>query len=643
MNKRLFGLLALVGMMAISPINAMDGWDFRDHLGFTFDESNPVKRASSDTQELLCAASEGNIVNLSDAIYHGADPDTVDRNGNTSLHLAALNGHEGIVNHLLEEKGIKANTANQDGNTPLHVAVLSNHEGIVSCLLNKKIRIDINKKNNDNHTSLYLATKLGKNNMIRLLLQDQRVKPNVFNDYKLSVGDKDYPNTNRHALQAPNNEPYEPTREPQLTALHLAARLNNIGAVQLLINNPKTDPNLEAKHPNYPVSHDYCPEAFHGFSPLHFACAHGHEEVVHLLLASPRINVNAYTIDEGNPMNGTPLATAVYCQQYGCAKLLLDNQEIDPNIYNIAEDGPLTLACMNWTLPKGQQANLELLCLLLSHPKTDVTLYGENEFGEYFDSLTLAVEQDDKKAVSILLQHPKIKIHGEYDSDYPFISDDDGSPFILYDDSNINENEDDSNIDRKVLAFPIGMAVTKSDYIKTLLLIHGGIEQIGPKMIATAKKYHRVADKDLLINANKIFETGSLLMQACKDHETVQREYRRAIIECELKEINVDYLARQATEDGSNLDSFSSEALSLKECTKRWIVLARAAHRRVRHILSTELISLGDKTDREPTTAALPPELETIIIRYALQLPKCCEYPIETFNLDLEKIISEII
>jgi len=53
-----------------------------------------------------------------DDALNQADPKT----GNTTIHIAAQNGHLSLVQHLLENKA-KVNVQNLKGNTPLHMSV----------------------------------------------------------------------------------------------------------------------------------------------------------------------------------------------------------------------------------------------------------------------------------------------------------------------------------------------------------------------------------------------------------------------------------------------------------------------------------------------------------------------------------------
>ena len=65
-------------------------------------------------------------------VNHGADVSIADREGNSSLHLAAFEGNEPLVSFLLE-KGANAELKNEDGDTPLDYAAMSSVYSAIDC------------------------------------------------------------------------------------------------------------------------------------------------------------------------------------------------------------------------------------------------------------------------------------------------------------------------------------------------------------------------------------------------------------------------------------------------------------------------------------------------------------------------------
>ncbi|NXI76665.1 ANKR7 protein, partial [Rhipidura dahli] len=69
-------------------------------------------------------------------LEHGADPNLVDAEGNTALHLAVLSGNIAVAGLLLEH-GARSDAQNQAGYTPLNLAVSKEHEEMLEHLVKK--------------------------------------------------------------------------------------------------------------------------------------------------------------------------------------------------------------------------------------------------------------------------------------------------------------------------------------------------------------------------------------------------------------------------------------------------------------------------------------------------------------------------
>lgn len=87
----------------------------------------------------------------------------------TALHVAAEEGHAGIV-ELLLKRGADTNIRNLDGKTALHIAAEKNHIEIVELLLDRE-GIDINAKDCYGNTALYLAANSSYKEVVKLLLK----------------------------------------------------------------------------------------------------------------------------------------------------------------------------------------------------------------------------------------------------------------------------------------------------------------------------------------------------------------------------------------------------------------------------------------------------------------------------------------
>jgi len=100
-------------------------------------------------------------------VNQGADPLQLDKNGNTPLFWAVLNGHITIIKALLQFGGL--NETNFIGDTPLHFAVKNDHLNIVTELVRNGAIVDI--QNNDGYSPLHLAVIMGNSQIVEYLLK----------------------------------------------------------------------------------------------------------------------------------------------------------------------------------------------------------------------------------------------------------------------------------------------------------------------------------------------------------------------------------------------------------------------------------------------------------------------------------------
>jgi ankyrin repeat protein len=81
-------------------------------------------------------AANGDLERVQILLEKGADPNFVDDNGLTALHMAADRGHIEITRLLLNQ-GANVNAQDLNGDTPLHNACLCEHKDIIVLLLGK--------------------------------------------------------------------------------------------------------------------------------------------------------------------------------------------------------------------------------------------------------------------------------------------------------------------------------------------------------------------------------------------------------------------------------------------------------------------------------------------------------------------------
>jgi ankyrin repeat protein len=100
----------------------------------------------------------------------GANLRAKDEGGNTPLHLAAMYGHEKIVERLAAQKA-DLQEVNNDGLSPLAMAVYYGNRPAVGVLLSHKA--DPNTRDRDGNTALHTAALYGQAATVREILKYQ--------------------------------------------------------------------------------------------------------------------------------------------------------------------------------------------------------------------------------------------------------------------------------------------------------------------------------------------------------------------------------------------------------------------------------------------------------------------------------------
>ncbi|KAJ9167773.1 hypothetical protein P3X46_019369 [Hevea brasiliensis] len=103
--------------------------------GILAETEHMLAHGRMDLPLTLCfAAMRGDDLLLHQLLKRGSDPNELDDNGRTALHIAASNGSEHCV-VLLLEYGADPNKKDSEGNVPLWEALLGKHESVVKLLV----------------------------------------------------------------------------------------------------------------------------------------------------------------------------------------------------------------------------------------------------------------------------------------------------------------------------------------------------------------------------------------------------------------------------------------------------------------------------------------------------------------------------
>jgi len=211
---------------------------------------------------------------------------------NTPLHACASSDAVSMFRFFLKKKKLNPQAPDFQNNTPLHVASYHGHEQTVDFLVsNTKIPIDINTPGYKHRTALCAAAKNNKPKVVKKLLEQQNIDPNIQDTNKYTplnrAAKKGYTDIVKELLAHKKTNPNIPNKK-QETPLGWAAYYGFVKIVKLLCTYPSTDVNL----PDH-----------HGKTPLYWAATKGHLQVVKELLLHKKIDRNRATPDGRTPLN----------------------------------------------------------------------------------------------------------------------------------------------------------------------------------------------------------------------------------------------------------------------------------------------------------------------------------------------------
>jgi len=238
------------------------------------------------------------------------DVNATDCLGNTALTWAAEQGHERVVNMLLEREDVNPDrTDTQDGRTPLSWAAEKGHEGIVKVLLERE---DVNPDRTDTQdgrTPLSWAAEKGHERIVKVLLEREDVNPD------------------------------RTVTQDGRTPLSWAAKQGHEGIVKMLLERKDVNPDRT--------------DTQDGRTPLSWAAEHGHEGVLKMLLERKDVNPDQADIKYGR----TPLLWAVEQGHEGVVKMLLERQDVNPD----QADTEYGRTPLSWAAEHGHEGVVKML------------------------------------------------------------------------------------------------------------------------------------------------------------------------------------------------------------------------------------------------------------------------------------------
>ncbi|KAG8134512.1 hypothetical protein E2320_007637 [Naja naja] len=344
--------------------NVQDADKIPDYYGYNNGVNKDPEGLSDSNASFLRAARAGNLDKVVEYLKGGIDINTCNQNGLNALHLAAKEGHVGLVQELLERGSAVDSATKQKGNTALHIASLAGQAEVVKVLV--KEGANINAQSQNGFTPLYMAAQENHIDVVKYLLE---------NGANQSTATEDGFTPLAVALQQGHNQAVaillenDTKGKVRLPALHIAARKDDTKSAALLLQN---DHNADVQSKS-------------GFTPLHIAAHYGNVNVATLLL-------NRGAVVDFTARNGiTPLHVASKRGNTNMVKLLLDRGgQIDAK----TRDGLTPLHC---AARSGHDQVVELLL------ERGAPLLARTKNG--LSPLHMAAQGDHVECVKHLLQH----------------------------------------------------------------------------------------------------------------------------------------------------------------------------------------------------------------------------------------------
>ena len=282
--------------------------------------SNQVDIGNVDHQGRTClykASMVGNSQLVKTLLKHPqVDLNRGTMNGSTYLHIAARKGFTEVVKLLLSYPRANMNQVNMNYNTALMEASIKGHREVVRLLLSSP-RIEVNKVNYEGKSALILACEERRSDVVELLLRCPRTDIDIYDDNETSALQLAQ-TKNLSDIASLFSERGRLTRQGHTCC----SQSVNKG---LQIEAQKGDAEMTKKFlecSDVDINFGYQS----GKTPLYIASTEGHPQVVKVLLADPRINVNQMVDGEN------ALIAAGIQGQLQVVNLLLLHTDIDTNI-----------------------------------------------------------------------------------------------------------------------------------------------------------------------------------------------------------------------------------------------------------------------------------------------------------------------
>ncbi|CAH6420890.1 Ankyrin repeat protein [uncultured virus] len=198
-----------------------------------------------NTIDLCAAAAKGSVKIVAWLLADGqAHPGAMSTEGTYALHLAAENGHAEVVKLLLADSRVDPDQYHY-GHTPLCLACKAKHKERLSSYVKIVAMLLANERVDPTYgeaTALYLAASCSDDNsqIVDLLLVDGRVDPRRHRTHLINTIARQNVNIVRRLLQDYRVNPNIREGDP----LKLACMYGHTEMIKLLLSDPRVDPTL---------------------------------------------------------------------------------------------------------------------------------------------------------------------------------------------------------------------------------------------------------------------------------------------------------------------------------------------------------------------------------------------------------------